>query len=31
MLTNPPSLFNCRNFEEELVEFLEYKDIFRAF
>ena len=31
MRKNPPSLFNSRNFAEELEEFLEYTDIFRAF
>ena len=31
MRENPSSLFNSRNFAEELVEFLVYTDIFRAF
>jgi len=31
MRENPSSLFNSRNFAEELVEFIENTDIFRAF
>lgn len=31
MRKNPLLLLNSRNFAEELVDFLECKDIFRAF